>query len=142
MGVVHGRANQIVHARIENEELLRFAFFYINHARQKDAGIGGDEPSRLEYKIHIEPAGELGHDRAIGGRIGRWVLSEMVGHTEPAAEIGARDLVAVGAERANEFHGAREGRLEGFKLGDLASDVKIDADDFYARKIARHAVDF
>ncbi len=117
------------------------ALFHIDDARDEYPGIGGDQPPRLEDEIDIEAARQPRHDCAIGGRIRRRRIVETIGHAKSAAEIGAGDGMAVFAEHADQFDHPREGRLERRKLGDLAADMDVDADDCDAGQIARISVD-
>ena len=45
---------QIVHARVEDEECLGLALFHIDDAAHQHAGIGRDQPARLEDQLRAQ----------------------------------------------------------------------------------------
>ena len=52
--LVERRADQIVHAGIDDDEGLGFAALHVEHARHQDAGIADDQPARLEDQLAAE----------------------------------------------------------------------------------------
>ena len=90
MGVIQGRADQVVHAGVDDQECLGVAMLDIDHARHQHAGIGGDQAARLEDQAAAQVPGQPRDHRAIGGGIGRRRVVVLVGHAQPAAQIQAR----------------------------------------------------
>ena len=142
MGVVERGTDQIVHAGVENEEMFAFALLGVDHARHQHPGIGGDHPSRLEDQPHVDVLRQSGDHGAVGDRFRRRRVVGTVRHCQSAAQIEARDGVSVAAQLADELDQARERRLEGGKLRDLAADMDVDADDLDILQLRRQAIDF
>ncbi len=49
------------------------------------------------------------------------------------------DRVAIGAQQIHQFAQEAEGMVEGLQLGDLATDMHVDAGDLDARRVAAWA---
>ena len=104
-------------------------FLHVEHLGDEDAGIAGDQPPGLEEHAAADLVHVLPDDVGIGGRERRRRLVVAIGDAEPAAEIDVLDCVAVGAKLDHELGDQAEGVVEGLKIGDLAADMRVDADD-------------
>ena len=103
MRLVQRRADQVVHRRVDDDEVLGVARLHIDHAGDQDAGIADDHPARLEHQRAAEIMRDALDHRGIGvGRRRRFAV-HVIGNAEAAAEIDMRDGVAVGAQRLHEF---------------------------------------
>ena len=140
-GVVERRPDQVVHRRVDDQEVLRVAFLHEDHFRDEDAGIADDQPARLEHHLQAELGDVLAHDFGIGIGQGRRAVVDAVGDAEATAEIDMVDGVAVGAQRADQFSQQRERVVEGLQFGDLATDMGVDAGDLDARKLGGAGID-
>ena len=127
MGLVQGRADQIVHRGIDDDEVLAVAVLHMDHARHQDAGIADDQPARLEHQRAAEIVRDALDHRGIGVRRGRRRAIPVIGNAEPAAEIDVRNAVTVGAQHVHEIRELAIGDLETAEIGDLAADVHVDA---------------
>ncbi len=97
MRLVQCGADQVVHRRVDNDEIPGVAVLHIDHAGDEDAGIADDHPSRLEHQRATEIMRHPLDHRGIGcGRRRRFPVG-MIGNAEPAAEIDMRDGMAIGA---------------------------------------------
>ena len=141
MRLVQRRPDQVVHAGVDDDEILGLAALEIEHARDQDAGIADQQPPGLEDQRAAEIAGRVLDHRRI--RLGprRRIVVVAIGNAEAAAEIDMRDDVAVGAQVAHEFGQQREGVVERLQLGDLAADMHVDAGDLHARQLRRAGID-
>ena len=72
-GLVHGRARQVVHGRIDDAKVFLLAGFHEDHVGQAHAGIAHQRAARLDHQLTIAKAAgvELGQQR-MPERIGRW----------------------------------------------------------------------
>ena len=64
--VVHAWSHQIVHCRVEDQEIAPLAFLHIDHRGDHDPGIAGHKPPRLDLDLaaQMEHArGDLPNDR-------------------------------------------------------------------------------
>ena len=141
MRVVERRADQVVHAGIDDDEGFGFAVLHIEHARDQDAGIADDEPARLEDQLAVKTARRVFDDPRIGVRIGRRIVVLAIGNAQAAAEIDMADAVAVGAQRAHEIGEQRERVAERIELDDLAADMHVDAGDAHALEFCGAGID-
>ena len=132
MRLVEGRADEIVHRRVDDDEGLGLARLHIEHARDQNPGIADQQATGLEDQCAVEIArGTLDHRGVVVG-MRRLVDVVAIGNAETAAEIDVLDHVAVGAKRANEIGQQRERVVERRQFGDLAADMHIDAGDAHA----------
>ncbi len=141
MRFIERRADQIVHRGIDDDEILGLARLHIDDARDKDAGIADDHPSRFEHQRAAEIVRHPLDHRGIGRRQRRCFPVHVIGNAEPAAEIDMRDIVAVGAQRPHEFGQNPE---RGFHLGqisDLAADMHVGAGHFDSGQLRRAGID-
>ena len=53
-GVVERRPDQIVHRRVDDDEVPGVAFLHVDHFGDQDAGIADDQPARLEHHLEAE----------------------------------------------------------------------------------------
>ena len=141
MRLVQRRADQVVHAGVDDDEVLGLAALEVEHARDQDAGIADEQPAGLEDQRAAEIAGRALDHRRIGVRMRRRIVVLAIGNAEAAAEIDMRDGVAVGAQRAHEIGQQREGVVERLQLGDLAADMHVDAGDLDARQLRGARID-
>ena len=113
-GVVERRADEIVHAGVDDDEGLGLALLHIEDARHEHARIADDQPARLEHELAAQRAHVTAHDLGVAlGMIGLRVLAVVIRNAEAAAEIDVRDRVTVGAQIAHELREQREGFVEG-----------------------------
>ena len=102
VGLVEGRADEVVHRGIDDHEGLGLAALHVEHARHEDPGIAHEQPAGLEDQRAAEIARGALDDCRIGLRVRRRLVVLAVGDAEPAAEVDVRDRMAVGAQRAHE----------------------------------------
>ena len=110
-GIVEGRANEIVHGRIHNDESLAAIRFGVQHAHQQHACRGDDGTAGLEQQVAAERAENAGDRLGVIGR-GEGLLVR-VAHAEAAAEIeiakrdaGTRELAEI-ASQASRGRGGK-----------------------------------
>ncbi len=114
---------------------------HIDHARDQDAGIADDHPSRLEHQRTAEIMRHPLDHRGIGRRQRRRLAVHVIGNAEAAAEIDMRDGVAVGAQHLHEFGQQPERGFQRPEIGDLAADMHVDAGDLDPRQLCRAGID-
>ena len=132
-GLVHRRADQVVHAGVEDQEVAALALLDVDDAGEQHAGVAGDQPPGLDLDLAAEVADGAADHLAVVERQRRRLVGAAVGDAEAAAEVEPADGVAVGAQRAGQRGDLAEGGLVGGELGELAADVDVDADDLDAR---------
>ena len=102
-GVVHGRADEVVHGGVLDDEPLAALPFDVDHAAHKQAGVADDRASRLQR----QPAPRFHHRRddnvgvvADGGRLAGAVIE-----AEAAAEVDPVGVVALVPQVADQRDG-------------------------------------
>ena len=60
IGAVERRADQIVHAAVDDDEFLVVGFFEVQDFGEQDAGVADDDPARLQDQRDIETLQTLG----------------------------------------------------------------------------------
>jgi hypothetical protein len=107
MAIVEGRADEIIHARVDHHKGLALAALHINYLRDENAGVADDEPARLEDQLAAERVHVAPDDLGVAiGMIGLRVLAGAIGNSKSASQIDVIDLVAVTAQDLNKV-GAR-----------------------------------
>ena len=66
--LVKRRADQIIHRRIDNDEILSLALLHINHGCNENAGIAGDQAAWLEDRLDAERLQVALDDRSLAPR--------------------------------------------------------------------------
>ena len=84
---IQRRADQIVHAGIDDDEGLGLAALYVDDARHQDAGIADDEAAGLENELAVKALGRALDDRGVGIGIRRRLVVLAIGNAQTAAEI-------------------------------------------------------
>src|SRR5690606_13212585 len=100
-GVVEAGPQQVVHGRVQHQELALLALLHPQHARQQQAGLGHQVTARLEH----DPALEALQRRADLGDVVHGIeraLALAVAHAEAAADVDAGEPVARRLELAPE----------------------------------------
>ncbi len=90
VGLVEGRANQVVHARVDDDELLLTAGLAVQHAREQHARVPDEEAPGLHDQREARARGRR-HDR-LGERVGVDRQLVVVGDGEAAADVEVPDL--------------------------------------------------
>ena len=137
MGVVERRADEVVHAGVEDDEGLGRALLDVFDPGDEDAGIADEDPAGLEQDARAEIAEPAADDLGIGGRRRRRRVVEPVGDAEAAAAIDMVDGVAVGAQVVHQIGQPLIGRVIGRHVGDLAADMHVDAAHLEAGQASR-----
>ena len=141
IGVVHGRADQVVHRGVQHQETAAFgAFMDVDHLAQQHASVGGDHPAGLKGELDIQARHDPADHRGIVGRRGRGRLVE-IGHAQAAAQVEALDGKALAADALDQAAHLAEGLFHGGQVGDLAADVAGDADGSDARQVGGRGVE-
>lgn len=65
MGVVERGAEEIVHARVDDDEGLGLAMLQIDHARDQHAGVADDEAARLQHQLAVQGAEMVPRDLGV-----------------------------------------------------------------------------
>ena len=118
-------------------KVLRSPFLTKITEATSDAGVADDQPPGLEDDLAAERARMAGDDLGIGVGEGRRIVVDPVGDAEAAAEIDMVDRMAVGAQGLHEVGEQREGVVERLEVGDLRTDMHVDAPDREAGEGAR-----
>jgi hypothetical protein len=140
-GFVERRADQIVHRRVDDDEVLGVGRLHMNDPGDQDAGIAGDHPSRLEDQPDAEVAEDGLDDCRILVGMRRNIVGAAIGHPEAAAEIDMADVVALLAQAHHKLGQKLVGLLVGPKRGDLAADMHVDAGHLDARQFGGAGID-
>ena len=128
MRVVKRRAHQIVHGRVDNDEGFGLAPLHEKDARHENAGVAGDQPSRLEDQLAVERRKPCLDNLRIALRvIALRIFPRRVRNAETAAEIDMIEGMAVGAQHADKIGDHSEGGIEWGEVGNLRTDVDIDS---------------
>ena len=141
VGVIECRADQVVHRRILNDEMLFGSVLHIDNARHQDAGIGGDHAAGLHHIFEIQVAECALDHGGIFIRMRRHVIAAAIRHTQTTAQIEMADVVARRAQRLSQFRHQLEGLLERCELGDLTADMHVDARDIDGRQFGGAGID-
>ena len=141
VGVVERRADEVVHAGVEDDEGLGGALLDVHDLGDQDAGIADEDAAGLEQDAGAEIAEPAADDLGIGGRRRRRRIVEPIGDAEAAAGVDVVDDVAVGAQVADEVGEPLIGGVEGRQVGDLAADMHVDAADPDAGQLGGAGID-
>ncbi len=140
-GVVHGGPDEVVHRRVEDQELAPLALLGVDDPRHHQPGIADDQAAWLDGDLAAEmPDRALDQRPVVEGQRRRLVRAP-VGDAQPAPEVEPPDGVAVGAQRLRQLGDLCERRLEGRQLGQLRADMHVDADHLDAGQARRPGVD-
>ena len=132
-GLVHRRAGQVVHRRVDDAEVFPFiagsAGLEHQHLGQQHAGIADQRAAGLQQQLTVAVAtrGDAGQQLAhqhVGGR--RLLVG--VGDAQAAAQVDVVDRDAVGLDLLDQVEQAVQRVEVGRDLGDLRADVAVDAD--------------
>ena len=125
MRLIQGRAQQIVHRRIDDDEPLVVAVLKVDHAGQKRAIIGDNRPSRLESELEPAIGEDAADQRAIGGEIsGR---AGLVIDSDAAAKVECRHRQPFAAQGVAEIKKGGIGARERIEIEDLRADMNREA---------------
>ena len=139
---IHGGPREIVHRRIDDHEGRAIAAALgADHAGQQHARIARDHAARLEHQAHVPILGHPRDHGAIFGRGGEF-LARLVGHTQPAAEIGMGDGAAARAQFSDQRPDLAEGGLERLERRQLAADMDRHAAHIEAVFFGQPGIDF
>ena len=130
-GLVQGRADQVVHRRVDDGEILVLGVLEVLHAGQQHAGVGHDVPARFEDQGQIAVAQALAHGLDVVAGQGRDFIA--VAHAEAAAQVQVIEQDAAIAETVDQHQDAVEGVEEGLQRGQLRTDMAVDPDDLQVR---------
>ncbi len=123
--LIQGRAQQIVHRRIDDDETLVVTVFQVDHAGQKRAIIGDNRPSRLESELEPAIGEDAADQRAIGGEIsGR---AGLVIDSDAAAKVECRHRQPFAAQGVAEIKKGGIGARERIEIEDLRADMNRQA---------------
>ncbi len=139
---VEGRADQIVHRGINDDELLGAPLLGVLHLGDEDGAVAGDGASRLDDDAQAAPHAvlEQGNDRlGIGGE-GRRLVALVKGR-KAAADVQRVDDDAVCGEFVDQGARLRDGR--DVRLGDLdgRADVQMQRAESGVTGLGGGAVD-
>ena len=141
MAIVKGRPDEIIHAGIDHHKGFALAALHINYLRDEDAGVAHDEPAWLEDQLAAECVDVAPHDLGVAvGMIGLRIFARGDREFQAAAEIDVIDLVAVTAQTWTKSAASSNADRKA-QIGDLRTDMNIDAGDLDARKPRRLRVD-
>ena len=128
VGVVHRRAQQVVHGRVQHQEPATLgADMDVVHPRQQDAGVGRDHPARLEGELDVQALHHpADHGGIVAGRGRGWGIE--IGHAQAAAQVQTFQAKALGADALDQAAHLGEGGFHRGEVGDLATDMTGHAD--------------
>ena len=138
IGLIQRGADEIVHGRVDDDELFRFGRFAIEHAAEERASGADDGAAGFHHELQVV-AGAAGADVLdVGGDVG-FDLIRLVGDAEAATEVKMPDGHAAGAEAADEGEHGIERFFERGGVEQLRTDVAADAfgDDVFELQGAR-----
>ena len=93
MCLIEGRADEIVHGAVDNDEAPGTALLHEHDAGQEVTLVADQITARLDRQPALEIADRVLHDLRILGEIRR--RAAVIGNADPAAEIKMIDLVAL-----------------------------------------------
>ena len=116
-GLVQGRPQQVVHARVHQREVVLWRGLEVLHSGQHQARIGGNGAAGLEHQAQLAVT-DLPADRGDIVRYRRWCLV-LVGDAEATPQIEVADRDAFCRELVNQRQQAAQGVCEGAQSGQL-----------------------
>ena len=125
-------ADQVVHGGVDYQESLAVIALAVDHRGQQDSGGPDDGAAGLEQQANVETTQRRGQRLRIRSDLGGEFLRVrlFVGDAQSAAGVDVVDLVAVGAQFADQIRHARHRFAKGGDVGDLRADVNADAAHF------------
>ena len=91
IGVVERRADEVVHRRVDDDEILALAALDVDDRGHQHAGVADDEAPRLENDLAAEAAGAARDDFRVTLGARRRIVVEAIGDAEAAAEVDMVD---------------------------------------------------
>jgi hypothetical protein len=95
---IHRGTDQVVHRRVEDQEIAPLALLDVDDAGHQQPRIAGDQAPGLDLDLDVQIADGAADDLAVFQRQGRRGVRPFVGNAEPAAEVEPADVVTVGAQ--------------------------------------------
>ena len=106
VGLVEGRAEQVVHGGVGDDEVLGAVLLGVEDAGEQGAGLGDEEAAGLEEQVGVEAVEDGADGRGVGGDAGCGVEGGGgVLDAEASSGVDVADVEAVGAEFVDQ--GAR-----------------------------------
>lgn len=131
IGIVEGRANEVGHARIDDDETFLRTLLDVSNARDETATLRDDATSRLAMerltRTKVEVAGE---ETEIGLKLRhRKMVRMLVVDAKSTANIDVRNADTLGIKGVLEFVDANTEVFIGGEVSNLTSDVEVNADE-------------
>lgn len=128
---IHGRAYEICHSGVDDDELLVDALFDVQHPGNKTATLCHHGTTELEMQLlprfemqQTFEGGEIALEIGDGMRLGIVVVD-----AQASADVKGTDTDAFTAQGVGEGVDAMAERLEGSESGYLASDMEMKTDE-------------
>src|SRR5690606_33011349 len=130
---IEGGADQVVHGRVHDGEVLGFAMLQVLHLGQQHAGVAHQRTPGLEHDFKVVQAVCLQNleDIVQQGR-GRQRRFIGISYAYSCAQIKMLEMYAVLSQGLDELDELVQGVQVGADLGDLRAEVAVDPDDFQA----------
>lgn len=131
IGIVEGRANEVGHARIDDDETFLRTLLDVGNARDETATLRDDATSRLAMeRLTRTKAKVLGEETEVGLKLRhREMVRMLVVDAKSAADIDVRNADTLGIKGVLEFVDTNTEVFVSGEVGDLASDMEVNADE-------------
>ena len=140
--LIHRRADQVVHRRIQDQEIAPLARFHIDHLGHQLARVARDQAARLDLKLTAEVAKGLLDHLPVFHRQGRCGVGPLVRNAKAAAQVQAADVVALSAQGFRKLGHLLIGQPERLQVGQLRADVDVDPHHLQPRQRGGTGIDF
>jgi KaiC/GvpD/RAD55 family RecA-like ATPase len=127
VGLVEGRAQQVVHGCVDDHEALAAVILHLEDAGEQHAGRGHEGASRLEKEREGKVA-DLGQHSSRQVK-GRGTAGPLVVDTEPTADVDGSKPEALTQQRARKARDLPRRGSERVQIGHLGADVALHAHD-------------
>ncbi len=109
VSLVEGWADEVVHGRVGDDEVLGAVLLGVEDAGEQCSGLGDEEAAGLEEQVSVEAVERAADGRCVGGDAGCGVEGcAAVLDAEASSAVDVADVVAVGAELVDQASDAQE----------------------------------
>ena len=130
-GRVERRTQQIIHRRVHHREMLFRARFQQFHPGHQNPGIADNCPARFNQNFIGQTVQALHEGRRVISGQRRFLIA--VANAQPAAQIEMTQVNAQGFQPRRQRQHPIQGVHERRNLGELRTDMAIDAHDMQMR---------
>ena len=132
VGLIEGRAHQVVHGGIDDDEVFVAVLFDEFHTGQQCARIADQAAAGFQNQFQAAAAQEFLHGCGIGGQIGCFFV--LIDDADAAAQVDVLQTDSVCGQLVDERQQAFAGFNQRFEFDELGADVAVYADDVQVRQ--------